>query len=144
MTPNEVFNSNAVPHGGLYVNVYRDQTNPVLLGVYLMEMSTPTENGVVGDRPDTDGGDNGWWLVNGKAEGPATFQIAAGATPTLKNGDMFATSKFSTAANGTGEKRYFAIISPAHDVGMQYRKQSCTVRQDKFPTSAMTTNIQEL
>ncbi len=109
-----------------------------------MESSTPTDQAVVVDRPHLDGGDNGWVLVKGKTEGPAKFQQATAATPTLRNGDMFKTTKFSNDASSVGEARYFAIMNIAYSIEANgYRSYSCTIREDKYSTIAMQTNIIE-
>ncbi len=128
------YNSNQVPFAGFSVNVYRDQSSPTLLGVYLLESASPTPAAVTIDRPATDGGDNGWALVTGRTEGAAVFQLATSASPTLQNGDFFKTSKFSVTSGGVADPKYFVILSPSLAVGTtEYRKQSCTIREDKFP-----------
>lgn len=132
--PNPAYTSNQVPAFGFDVNVYRNQSSPTLLGAYILEATSPTDNGIFIDRPGTDGSDNGWTLVNGKAEGPATFQLATNATPTLKNGDFFKSSKLEVSSGGVGVARYFVIHSPSPTIATSdYRKQSCTIREDKFP-----------
>lgn len=136
-TPNEVYNSNSVPAGSSFVNVYRNQAHPVLLGVYLFESLNPTPSAVVTDRPHVDGGDNGFKVVNGKKEGGAVFQRAAEATPSLKNGDFFKISTVEVDAAGAGVAEYYVITSPSQDIEVGYRKQSATVRQDKFPSEAV-------
>lgn len=136
-TPNQAYNSNQVPFGGFSVNMYyfpaQDYTTaPTLVGEYIMESGSPADTAVTGDRPDVDAGDNGWWLVNGKTEGPGTFQIATTATPTLKNGFLFVTTQFSTDTAGAGERRYFVVQNPSPVVSTtDYRKQNVTLREDK-------------
>jgi hypothetical protein len=138
-TPNQAYVSNQVPFGGFFIKVYRNQSSPTQLGSadYILETASPTDEVVEGDRPGTDGGDNGFWLVNGKTEGPAVIQLASASTPTLKNGDFFKCSLFSTDSAGAGEARYFVIKSTSPTIGTNdYRKQSVTLREEKFPSVA--------
>lgn len=135
-TPNEVYNSNSVPAGTTFVNVYRNQTTPVLLGVYMFESMSPTPEAVVTDRPHVDGGDRGFKVADGKKEGAAVFQRDASA-PSLKNGDFFKTSVLEFDSTGTGVAEYYVIMNASQDTEVGYRKQSATVRQDKYPTAAV-------
>jgi hypothetical protein len=136
-TPNEVYNSGQVPHGGFFAKIYRGQTAPALLGTYLVESAAPSPNAVETDRPHTDGGDNGFVLVDGKKEGAATIQRAAAATPSLKNGDFFKTSVIEVDSAGAAVTEIYVIKGPSQDTDASYRKQSCTIRQDKQPTATV-------
>lgn len=132
------YNSNAVPFGGIFANFYRNEDTPALLGSYLVETISPADAAVGGTRPAVDGGDNGWWLVPGITEGPATIQLATTATPTLKNGDFCKLSAISVDATGTPEQRYFVVMNPSPAIATtEYRKQSVTLREDKYPTAAV-------
>lgn len=143
-TPNEAYNSNSVPFAGFTVRIFRNRDNPVQIGEYILESASPADSANVIDRPAADGGDNGFVVVNGKTEGNAVFQLPAVGSPTLKNGDMFRCSKFSNDANGNAEVRYFVVHNPSPTIGMQeYRKQSCTIREDKFPTATMQSQVTE-
>lgn len=137
-TPNEAYNSNSVEHGGFYAKFYRSRTSPALLGEYIVETADITDEVIEIDRPDVDGGDNGFVWVNGKTEGPATVQLASSSTPTIKNGDYFKYSKFSKDAAGAGETRYFVAKGVSHPRSTgDYRKQTLTLREDKHPSAEM-------
>lgn len=132
--PNQAYVSKGVPYGGLYVEVFRladveDNDSGVSLGTYLLESITPQRSAVIGKRPDTDGGKNGWWMVNGDTEGSAVFQRNVETTPTLQNGDYFeAAIRVNDAGAGVSER--FVIHTPAHQVDAGYRKQNVSVIVD--------------
>jgi hypothetical protein len=130
--PNQAYIANGVPYGGLLVEIFRNQDNPQSLGTYKCESFTPTENGIVLDRPDIDGGDNGFAVTKGAITGSALIQLATDATPTLEIGDYFSVS-VKRDINGNGVNQRAVITSVGHAAEMQsYRKQSCNVRVDKF------------
>lgn len=140
--PTAAFNSNSVPFGGFSITLWRTQATPTQIGTYILESCSPTFNAVTIDRPGTDGGDNGFTVVDGKYEGQAVLQLATNATPMPQNGDMFLTSLLGVSSAGSGEAKYFTIINPSPGVSTSdYRKVTCTIRQDKYPTAAMTSTI---
>ncbi len=132
------YNSNAIPKGGLSVTFKRplngdapaDATASVL-GTYLVESLTPTESATVNKRPNTDGGENGWWIVAGDVEGAIKVQLATTATPWLTNGDYFETSSLFIGADGNGVNRRFVVHGMAPDVSAAYRSQSGNVIVDQ-------------
>jgi hypothetical protein len=144
MTPNLKYNSNSVPFGGVYVDVYRPTAqdangNPnasVKLGIYLMESHSPKRAHISQDRPDTDGGDNGWSLVAGKVEGSATFQRNVNVTPTLDTGDYFDVY-YTVDQNGNPVAGRFVIMDPDWAKETGYRKMACTTRLDQFAPGAL-------
>ncbi len=131
--------SNNVPFGGLSVSVSRPTSgaNPSggasVLGTYLIESMTPTRGVVEGTRPGTDGGDNGWWLVNGPIEGAIVAQLAITATPTLEPGDYFESSAIYYGADGNGVNKRFVFKEMGIAVETTgYRKQSGSFKVDAF------------
>lgn len=138
-TPNQVYVSNQVPFGGFFINLYRGQSSPTLLGVYRVEQCNPTPAAVEGQRPDIDGGDNGWWLCNGIIQGPITLQVATSLTPTPANGDFFKTSVIFRDSSGTAVTQILVLKSPAPDVSTNtYRKFTGQVQVDQFPDATVS------
>lgn len=138
-TPNQAYLSNSVPFGGFSVSILRPTdpdsptSNPTTLGTYLVESITPSYNGILGKRPAVDGGDNGWWLVNGTIEGSGTIQLPTLTSPTLKNGDYFTVTSIEADANGAAVSRKFVIHSPSTTISTSdYRKQNVSVIVDRF------------
>lgn len=129
-TPNQAYVSNAVPFGGLFIDIYRD--GGLLIQQARLESLTPTQNVVEGNRPDIDQGDNGWWLVNGSRTGSGVIQLATDATPTLQPGDYFDAS-IRRDAGGAGISERFVIGQVGDTIAANdYRKQNVNVRVDKF------------
>lgn len=127
----DAYNTNSVPHGGLLADIYRGQAAPVLLGTYKVESLAPTVNGVIVDRPEIDGGDNGWVAVEGSVTGSAVIQLATNATPTLAIGDFF-TAAVRRDTSGNSINEVFVITQVGHAFEMNnYRKQSVNVRVNK-------------
>lgn len=129
-TPNQAYNSGAVPNGGLIVTVKRGQSAPVTLGSYKVESCNPVQGSTLNKRPDIDQGPNGWWLVNGEREGSATLQLATDDAPTLENGDFFDAAIRRDAAGDPVTERFVL-----HQMGIvvgagEYRKQSGSVIVD--------------
>jgi hypothetical protein len=139
MTPNEKYNSGGVPHGGIFVDIYRpnDPENPnnggTKLGTYRLEALTPKTGGNLTKRPDIDMGPNGWFIVDGDVEGNATIQRNVKTTPTLENGDYFDAGVRIDAVGATVNER-FVIHQPDRPVESGYRKFSVGVIVDKFAT----------
>ena len=133
-TENQVYVSKGVPFGGLFVEIFRlsdpdNNGSGVSLGTYLLESITPQDSAVLGKRPGTDGGKNGWWLVEGDVEGSAVIQRNLEATPAVQNGDYFEASiRVSSAGAGVSER--FVIHTPGHQVDAGYRKQNVSVIVD--------------
>lgn len=141
-TPNQAYVSNSVEFGGLLVTLYRylsgQSVAPTSMGVYILESANPATEAVTGDRPGVDGGDNGFWIVNGKTEGAATLQVATSATPTPINGDIFRVNQFYVDENGTGVDSYYVVENPQPTVSTtEYRKVTCTIREEKFPNAVL-------
>jgi hypothetical protein len=129
----EAYVSNAVPYGGIFVDIYRDKNTPVLvISQVLLESLNVTHNAVIGKRPGVDGGDNGWWSVNGTREGSLTAQVATDATPTIHNGDFFSAS-LRRDTNGNAVNERFVINSPNINRGINdYFKITGNVMVDQF------------
>lgn len=135
--PNSAYNSGGVPHGGMFVNIYRpaDPENPnnapgTLLGRYLLESCNPSSAGNLVIRPDVDAGENGWFITKGPFQGQAVIQRNTSVTPTVENGDYFdAALRVSDAGALVGER--FVIHTPDYAKDAGYRKQSVTVIRDK-------------
>lgn len=131
-----VYNSNAVPKGGIRVQVYRaadpeapsavgdPATNAALLGTYIVETITPTKGVTLSKRPSEDGGRNGWWMVEGDVEGSIKVQLSITATPTLQSGDYFEDSSIFRNSAGVAVNYRFVVSGMAIDVGSSYRSQS--------------------
>lgn len=137
--PSNAYTSNAVPHGGIFVEVYRDRNNPVLLGNYLVESISVTQTAVLIERKDFDGGDNGWAIVNGTIEGSITIQLATNVTPSLQNGDFFSAS-IRRDINGNAVAERFVIHGMARPMGTtEYAKQTGSVKVDQFTTAGPPT-----
>lgn len=133
-TTNQNYVSKGVPFGGLFVEIFRladvdDNDSGVSLGTYLVESITPQDSAVLGKRPGTDGGKNGWWLVTGDTEGSAVIQRNIVTTPCVQNGDYFEASIRVDDA-GAGVEERFVIHTPGHQVDAGYRKQSVSVIVD--------------
>lgn len=131
---NLAYRSKGVPYGGLFVTVYRladpdDNGSGVSLGTYLLESCTPQDSATLNKRPGTDGGKNGWWLVNGDVEGQAVFQRNLETSPSLKNGDYF-DAGIRVGDDGVAVEERFVIHTPSHQVDSGYRKQSVSVIVD--------------
>ncbi len=133
------YNSNNIPKGGLSVVFYRPISGDApgaagadtLLGTYLVESLTPTESATVNKRPNTDGGENGWWIVAGDVEGAIKVQLATTATPWLTNGDYFETATLFINSAGAGVNRRFVVHGMAPEVSSAYRSQSGNVIVDQ-------------
>lgn len=147
MPLNAAYVSNGVPFGGFSTSLIRPSdplnpgTNPTTLGTYVVETITLNHQGILGNRPAADGGDNGWFLVNGPIEGSATIQIASSTAPTPQNGDYFSLTVDVNGQNvevdsaGAQVTRRVVLHSIGLPVGIgEYRKVSCSVRVDKFPS----------
>jgi hypothetical protein len=135
------YQSNAVPSGGLLIEVYRFDTppgsNPAKLGDYNLESLSPTVESIEVNRPNIYGGEtsaadgSGWAISEGPTKGSAVIQLASTASPTLAVGDYFAAS-IRVDKNGQAISERFVITSVGHSVAMtDYRKQSVNVRVDK-------------
>lgn len=130
-TPNQAYVSNAIPFGGITVEVFRNQANPASLGNYLVESISVAQGSIVGKRPGVDGGPNGFWIVNGDREGSITLQLAIDTTPSLENGDFFSASIRRDAAGAAVSER-FVLHNLTRPVGMQeYGKQTGSVIVDQ-------------
>jgi len=150
-TPNAKYNSGGVPHGGFFVDIYRPNdpentagaadTIGTKLGRYLVEMGNPTTSSTVTKRPNTDGGKNGWFIVEGDSEGPCTIQRHVATTPTVESGDFFEAS-FRVDAGGAVVGERFVIHSPDHMRDAGYRKQSMTVIVDDSATGVVPSDSQ--
>lgn len=144
-TPNIKFNSGGIPHGGLYVDIYRpnDPENPnnggTKLGTYLVESCSPKRGGGLTKRPDIDAGPNGFFIVGQDEEGSAVIQRNVAATPTVDNGDYF-DAYLSVDQNGAQVAARYVIQSPDHTADASYRKMSCSVIVDKFATGVVPRN----
>lgn len=133
--PNSKYNSGGVPHGGMFVDIYRlsnpeDTTTGVKLGRYLVESCNPSASATVTKRPNVDGGKNGWFITEGDTEGQSVIQRNTAATPTVDNGDYFeAAIRVNAAFTAVIER--FVIHTPDHAKDAGYRKQSVTVIVDQ-------------
>jgi hypothetical protein len=143
--PNAKFNSGSVPHGAIFVDIYRpnDPENPnngaTKLGTYRLESLSPKRSSTMSKRPDVDGGPNGWYIVDGDVEGSAVIQRNVAATPTVENGDYFDAGVRINADGSTANER-FVIYSPDRTVDMGYRKMSVSVIVDQFATNVNPRN----
>lgn len=151
-TPNQAYVSNQVPFGGLFIQIFRladpgDNTSGVALvsgnalpaaqaNKYRLESITPTQNTVGGDRPDIDGGDNGWWLVKGTTSGNGVIQLPLDASPTLDVGDYFDAAIRRDAAGAPVTERFVIMDVGASVATTDYRKQNVGVKVDKFAVIA--------
>lgn len=146
--PNQAYVSNQVPYGGLFIQIFRlsdptDINSGVALASgntlpaaeankYRLESLTPTINVVEGNRPDIDGGDNGWWLVTGSISGSGVIQLPLDASPTLLPGDYFTAAIRRDAAGAAITERFVIGQVGATVATTDYRKQNVNVRVDKF------------
>ena len=143
--PNAKYNSGGVPHGGIFVDIFRptDAENPnaggAKLGTYRLESLTPKRGHTLTKRPDVDGGPNGWYIVDGDIEGSAVIQRNVAATPTVENGDYFDAGVRIDASGATINER-FAITGPDRPVEAAYRKMSVGVIVDQFATGVTPRN----
>lgn len=133
--PNQKYVSAGVQFGGVTVEIFRladptSNSSGASLGTYKVESLGAAPSAVVGKRPDIDGGQNGWWIVDGDIEGSAVIQRAAAATPSLENGDYFEAALRVSSA-GTGVTERFVIHNPMETADAQYRKVSCSVIVDQ-------------
>lgn len=134
-TPNQAYVSGSVPFGAFTAAVYRlsnvdDTGSGVLLGNYKVETATPNRSAILNKRPDVDGGQNGWWLVNGDVEGSAVLQRSVATTPSLLTGDYFeAALRYDSSGAAVTER--FVIHSPSEEAGASYRKVSCSIIVDQ-------------
>jgi hypothetical protein len=134
-----IYNDMTVPFGTFLAKIYRTQATPASLGSYLVESWNVTEANVGGDRPNTDGSENGFWIVIGKKEGTAVFQRSTAATPTLQPGDFFKTTYVTVDNAGAAVAEYYVIVSVDNpQATTDYRKQTATVRLDRNPPSSIT------
>jgi hypothetical protein len=125
------YNSNNVPQGGLFAEFFRGQGAPASLGTYLIESITPTVSVTLNKRPGVDGGENGWWMVDGDIEGSITVQRATDVTPTLQNGDFF-TAAIRVNAAGEAISERFVLHGMSQEKAMgAYSKQSGSVIVDQ-------------
>lgn len=147
-TPNQAYVSNAVPFGGLFVQIFRlsdpaDPNSGVALASgsstpaaqankYRVESLSPSQNMVGGDRPDIDSGDNGWWMVKGNTTGNATIQLPTASSPTLETGDYFeAAIRRDSSGNAVTERWVIGQVGTTVST-TDYRKQNVDVKVDKF------------
>ncbi|MDE2103924.1 MAG: hypothetical protein KGL39_42200 [Patescibacteria group bacterium] len=143
--PNSKYNSGGVPHGGIFVDIYRptDPENPnnggAKLGTYRLESLTPKRGGKLTKRPDIDGGQNGWFIVDEDVEGNATIQRNVAATPTVENGDYFDAGVRIDATGNTVNER-FVIHAPDRPIEMGYRKMAVSVIVDQYATGVAPRN----
>lgn len=141
-TPNQVYVSNSVPFGGFFINLYRGQSAPALLGVYRVTSFTPQRAAVVTDRPDVDGGDNGWTMVAGVIEGGINIQLATDATPTVQPGDFFKTSVIFRNAAGAATEQIVVVKEIGPNIDQSYRTQSGSARVDQFPDATVSAIVE--
>lgn len=119
--------------------MYRGQAAPALLGTYRVTSASLARMAVGGERPDIDGGDNGWWLVKGKIEGGITLQLDTDASPTLELGDFFKTSVIFRDAAGNPVTQICVLNNPG-PVSVEangFRAQAGSARVDQFPTETV-------
>lgn len=144
-TPNQVYVSNSVPFGGFFATLYRNSTTPVVLDskasagktFYRIESCSLSPKGDLKERPDVDGGDNGWTLVNGPIEGSITIQLPNDGSPTPANGDFFKTSVLFRDATGAAIAQIVVITNVSITADQNYRKITGSVRVDQFPGTAV-------
>ena len=143
--PNSKYSSGGVPHGSIFVDIYRpaDPEAPnaggAKLGTYRLESLTPKRGSILTKRPDIDGGTNGWFIVDGDIEGSVTIQRNVAATPTVENGDYF-DAGVRIDANGSTINERFVIHSPDRPVEIGYRKMSTSVIVDLNATGVTPRN----
>jgi hypothetical protein len=150
-TPNQVFVANSVPSGGFFADFYRFATggaSATKLGTYRVMSFSPSREATVTDRPDIDGGDNGWTMIAGKIEGSITVQLATDASPTLQAGDAFTTSVIFRDPSGTALPIMCVLGSMSTNIDTSARAQTGTARVNKQATSSgtgynLTTNVPE-
>jgi hypothetical protein len=138
--PNAKYNSRGVPHGGIFVDIYRpnDPDNPnngaAKLGTYRVESCVPKHTSTLTKRPDIDGGKNGWFITGGDVEGNAVIQRNVATTPTLDDGDYF-DAAIRIAADGSTVAERFVIHQPDRPIDSGYRKMSVSVIVDDDATN---------
>lgn len=137
-TPNQVFVANSVPSGGFFANFYRPSVDGAGVvtfgdpfGTYRVLSFSPNREAAVTDRPDIDGGDNGWTMVAGKIEGSITVQLPTDGVRNLKPGDVFATSVVFRSATNTPVKQMVVLSSMSTNMDTSARAQSGTARVNK-------------
>jgi|SRR6185312_14499587 len=142
MYPNSKYNSGNVPHGGLYVDVYRpiDPEKPndgaTKLGTYRIESISPKPGATLTKRPDIDGGKGGWFIIDQDTEGNVVMQRNVATTPTLQNGDYFDAGLGIDATNAVINER-FVIHGPDRPADAGYRKMSLSVIVDQYATNVV-------
>lgn len=145
-SPNAKFNSGAVPHGSIFVDIFRptDPENPnsgaTKLGTYRLESLAPKRGSHLVKRPDIDAGPNGWFIIGEDTEGSAVIQRNTAGTPTVEAGDYF-DAAFGMGADGvTAIQGRFVIHGPDLAMDSGYRKQSVSVIVDSFATGVAPRN----
>ncbi len=143
--PNSKYNSGGVPHGGMFVDIYRPTSSEdpnaggTKLGRYLVESCNPSAAGILTKRPGVDGGKGGWFITEGDTEGQAVIQRNTAATPTVTNGDYF-DANIGVDAAGVAIPLRFVIHTPDHAKDAGYRKQSVSVIVDTYATGVTATD----
>lgn len=78
----DFFNDNAIPHGGFIASF-------LSAGAVKVERYNPIQPAKVVERPDIDGGPNGWSGVAAQNRATATVQIPTSAGSAIAQGDNF-------------------------------------------------------
>jgi len=142
-TPNQVFVANAVPSGGFFAKIYRpgyDNSGTLVFtqlsaSPYRVLSFSPQRDSSVVDRPDIDGGDNGFTVVAGKIEGSITIQLATDGSPTLQPGDCFKTSVVFRDTAGASVAQMIVLTGMSINIDTSARAMSGTGRVNKQATS---------
>ena len=122
------FNDNSVPTGGFAISLSRGAGAGTVLGTYVLESFTPTRPSKLTERPDYDGGPNGWKAVNAQENASGVLQIATSATTFPQRGDWFTLTADPAIAN---EKWVIVDFSEPFEAGMYY-KQNVTLKKAYF------------
>lgn len=122
------YNDGGVPTGGFAIQLMRGQPTGTLLGTYVLESFTPTRPSRLTERPDFDGGPNGFKAVNAQEKGSGVIQIATLATMFPQRGDWFQQTADPAITN---EKWVIVDFSEPFEAGVYY-KQNVTLQKAYF------------
>lgn len=137
-TPNQAFVAGSVPSGGFFASIWRPTVaadnsvtwSQLIAAIRVMSFS-PNKEALTVDRPDIDGGDNGWTMTAAKIEGSITLQLPNDATPTLQPGDAFVTRVIFRDSTGTPVPQMFVLGSMSINMDPNPRAMTGNARVNK-------------